>query len=89
MSVRCDVIRFLLDSSVCIHVQISINYCQERMRRRRSVKLSMCALAEVVVLHTSQTFTLYGKRPLRRSVKTNCPLCGTAKAFHIRYDHKA
>ena len=36
---------------------------------RRSVELSMCALAEVVVLHTSQNFTLYGKRSLRKSVK--------------------
>ena len=29
----------------------------------------MHTLAEVVVLHTSQTFTLYGKRPLHKSVK--------------------
>ena len=45
---------------------------QERMSRRRwqrSVELSMWALAEVVVLHTSQNFTLYGKRPLCRSVE--------------------
>ena len=33
-----------------------------RRRRRRSVELSMCALVEVVVLHTSQNFTLYMAR---------------------------
>ena len=57
--------------------------------QRRSVELSMRALAEVAVLHTSQSFALYGKRPLCKSVKTNWCLCGTAKVLHIRYDRKA
>ena len=38
-------------------------------RRQRIVELSMRALAEVVGIHASQTFTLYGKRPSHKSVK--------------------
>ena len=55
----------------------------------RSVELSTHALAEVVVLHTYQNFALYSTRPLRKGVKTGWCLCGTANAFHIRYDRKA
>ena len=35
----------------------------------RSIELSMPALAEVVDIYVSQMFTLYGKRPLHKSVK--------------------
>ena len=39
------------------------------MSQRRSIELSMPALAELVGSHRSQTSTLYGKKPLRKSVK--------------------
>ena len=45
----------------------------------------MHALAEVVGIHTLQTFTLYGKRPLRKCVKDKLAFV----QFHIMYDHKA
>ena len=35
----------------------------------KECQLSMPTLAEVVGIHASQNFTLYGKRPLRRSLK--------------------
>ena len=47
-------------------------------------KLCMHTLAEVVVLHTSQNFTLYGKRPLRRSVKDKLMFVQYRKGLHIK-----
>ena len=51
------------------HICLVHTGAHEPKERRRSAELSMRALVEVVVLHTSQTFTLYGKRPLCKSVK--------------------
>ena len=56
---------------------------QERMshrRRRRSIELSMHSLVKVVVLHTSvPKFTLYGKRPLCKSVENKLGVCAAVQ----------
>ena len=62
------------------------------MSRRRSVELSMRALAEVAVLHTSPNFTLYGKRPLCKSVKNKLAFVQYSKGLPYKvqmYDRKA
>ena len=65
----------------------SAQYNQERMSRRRSVELSVLAVVEVVLSHMSQTFTLYGKRPLRKSVKDKLAFVRYCKG--LPYDRKA
>ena len=68
---------------------------QERIScrmRRRSIELSMPAVVDVVLPHTSQTFTLLWQEVImsKCELKTNWRLCGTAKVFHISYmyDHQ-
>ena len=61
---------------------------QERMsrqRQQRSVELSMPAVAEIVL---PQTFTLYGKRPLRKRQIGICVVLQKS-SIHIRYGSKA